>query len=149
MNLQNIELRFFDSASADYEQELMLRQKILRTPLGLILDPEKLKLENHDFHLGAFHDQRLLGCLILSPDSNQILKMRQVAVDDTVQGMGIGKQMVLKSETFAREKNYIEIRLSARVTAIPFYETLGYTVYGDPFLEIGLPHRYMSKNLSP
>jgi len=37
--------------------------------------------------------------------------------------------------------------LSARDTAIPFYERLKYNVEGEPFEEVTIPHRLMAKNL--
>jgi predicted GNAT family N-acyltransferase len=37
--------------------------------------------------------------------------------------------------------------LHARATAVPFYLRLGYTVVGEPFEEVGIPHRGMEKAL--
>jgi predicted GNAT family N-acyltransferase len=37
--------------------------------------------------------------------------------------------------------------LHARQTAVAFYERLRYAVDGEPFMEIGLPHRTMTKEL--
>jgi predicted GNAT family N-acyltransferase len=31
---------------------------------------------------------------------------------------------------------------------VPFYERLGYAVYGDPFEEVGVPHRHMRRALA-
>ena len=30
--------------------------------------------------------------------------------------------------------------LHARQTAVPFYERLGYETYGEPFVEVTIPH---------
>ena len=38
-------------------------------------------------------------------------------------------------------------RLSARATAIGFYQRLGYVAEGEPFLEVTLPHRLMRRRL--
>ena len=37
--------------------------------------------------------------------------------------------------------------LHAREAAVPFYERLGYLSEGEPFDEVGLPHRAMRKRL--
>jgi predicted GNAT family N-acyltransferase len=37
--------------------------------------------------------------------------------------------------------------LNARDTAIPFYLHLGYELVGEPFVEVGIPHRKMRKAL--
>ena len=36
-----------------------------------------------------------------------------------------------------------EIALHARESAVPFYLALGYGLVGEPFEEVGIPHRKM------
>jgi predicted GNAT family N-acyltransferase len=72
-------------------------------------------------------------------------KMRQVAVSPDRQGSGLGRELVLESEAWARRNGFAEIRLHARLNAVPFYERLGYHVEGDEFLEVGIPHFLMRK----
>jgi predicted GNAT family N-acyltransferase len=73
--------------------------------------------------------------------------MRQVAVNDKSQRSGIGSRLVAYSEEYAREHGYETMELNARQTAVPFYLRLGYEITGDPFTEVGLPHRKMQKRL--
>ena len=73
--------------------------------------------------------------------------MRQVAVDDTKQGKGIGSALLQFSETFAQLKGYASIHCHARKTAVPFYLKHGYTIIGDEFTEVNIPHVYMEKLL--
>jgi predicted GNAT family N-acyltransferase len=133
--------------SAEYEQEVRLRSKVLREPLGLRFTPEELSREAGDIHLGAFSEDTLLGCLILSPRPDRVMKMRQVAVDSSSQGLGIGKYLVLYSEERSRQLGFSTLELNARETAVSFYLGLGYEVYGEPFVEVTLPHRKMRKSL--
>jgi predicted GNAT family N-acyltransferase len=37
--------------------------------------------------------------------------------------------------------------LDAQVHAVAFYENLGYAPYGEVFMEAGIPHRRMEKDL--
>lgn len=141
------EFRQIDWSSAEYLQELDLRNRILRIPLGRNLMDENLDNEKADFHLGAFAEDRLVGVLILTPVSGIILKMRQVAIDSDVQGKGIGQQLVRYSETFASHLGYRKIQLHARQTAVSFYLKLNYQLVGEEFMEVGLPHRKMEKDL--
>jgi len=38
--------------------------------------------------------------------------------------------------------------LHARETAVSFYTELGYEVFGEPFVEVTVPHRKMRKTLT-
>ena len=40
-----------------------------------------------------------------------------------------------------------QITLGAQLQALPFYEKLGYTAEGQEFIDAGIPHREMIKNL--
>lgn len=143
----DIEIREITYGSAEYQLELALRTKVLREPLGLKFKPEDLAREKDDFHLGVFSGGKLLGCLILTRLSENTMKMRQVAVDPSTQGVGIGKKLVQASEEKCRELGISTLELSARDTAVSFYLGLGYEVYGEPFEEVTIPHRRMRKVL--
>jgi predicted GNAT family N-acyltransferase len=55
--------------------------------------------------------------------------------------------MVIEAERLLKSRNFNEINLHARENAIPFYLTLGYTLVGDWFTEVGIPHKKMIKHL--
>lgn len=131
--------------SLEYHSEIVLRDRILRKPLGLSLYHEKLDHEQYDIHLGAFQNGILVGVLILTKLENGDYKMRQVAVDEHFQGKGIGKRLVLYAEEYARKKGTERIVLHARNTAVSFYEKLGYQTVGEEFMEVTLPHKKMFK----
>ena len=124
-----------------------MRRRILRTPLGLDFDPEDLEKEVRDIHVAAYDFAVLVGCLVLTPYAEGDMKMRQVAVDDQVQSKGIGTEMVLYSERLVKQRGYKRMVLSARDTAVAFYERLNYSLEGEPFEEVGIPHRMMAKEL--
>ncbi len=139
--------RTFPYGSPDYTASLALREAVLRKPLGLDWELDAFDGEGYSFHLGAFSDDRLLGCLILKPTSATHLKMRQVAVSPDTQGHGIGTKLVIFAEEFARHSGYRQITAHARDTAIPFYRKLGYAIIGASFLELSIPHYLISKDL--
>jgi predicted GNAT family N-acyltransferase len=64
-----------------------------------------------------------------------------------LQGQGIGSQLVLFTDNYAKEKGYKLIHCNARKTAVPFYLKQGYKILGDEFLEVNIPHYYMEKIL--
>jgi predicted GNAT family N-acyltransferase len=141
-------VRQIQYGTREYDEELMLRTKILREPLGLTFTAEQLKAEEQEYHLGAFWGEKLVGCLILKPDSDKLVQMRQVAVAADLQGKGIGREMVLFAEKFIVNKGYTRIILHAREVVVSFYEKLGYRCEGDIFIEVTIPHRTMIKEIA-
>lgn len=132
----------------EYDEEVALRDRILRQPLGLQFNIEDLEKEYSDVHLACYASSgEMVGCLILSPIDNKMIKMRQVAVDAGWQKKGIGSHLVAASEKYALQKGYKEIKLHARDLAVPFYLRLGYEKYGEPFTEVGIEHSAMRKSL--
>lgn len=133
--------------SQQYRETVALRYRILREPLGLSFTDEQLAAEAPDIHVAAFQNGVIVGCLILTPFDDHEIQMRQVAVDTARQGRGVGSGLVAFSEMVAKRQGYRTMRLHARETAVPFYLKLGYTVVGEPFEEVTLPHREMVKPL--
>jgi hypothetical protein len=140
-------LRFVLHESPEYRQAVDLRLRVLRRPIGLDLSEEQLAREDFEFHLVAIERDQVIGCLVLTPLTEGQIKMRQVAVAPETQGNGIGSQMVAESERLAREKGFGQMVLNARETAVAFYLHLDYELVGEPFIEVGIPHRKMAKRL--
>ena len=59
-------LKQIDYGSPEYEMMLRLRNDLLRKPLGLSFDPKELEKEKDDVLIGAFEDDRMLGCCLLT-----------------------------------------------------------------------------------
>ncbi|MEY3965784.1 MAG: hypothetical protein RL263_953 [Bacteroidota bacterium] len=148
MNLSSLTTQWVEFGSKEYYQTLSLRNQVLRKPIHLQFSKDQLSPDKDDWHLGVFFQSECVACLVitLNRDSN-MAKMRQVAVNEINQGQGIGKLMVIEAERRLRAQNFIEIHLHARENAIPFYLTLGYTLVGDWFTEVGIPHKKMIKPL--
>ena len=133
--------------SLEFDRSVQLRREVLRWPLGLDFSPEELASEKKEIVLVAYKGDDLVGTLNLavlrSPDG---LKMRQVAVRPDEQGKGVGRALVEMAEQIAIEAGSGFIKLHARDSALEFYTRLGYATEGEPFEEVGIPHRLMFKN---
>ena len=140
-------LRMIDHGTKEYQQMVHLRHEILRKPLGLAFDEAELENEKEDILIGAFEDDRLLGCCLLSPMDSSTIRLRQMAVPKNMQGKGIGRALMIFAENIARDQGYKRLCMHARRTAIGFYEKLGYAVSGDEFVEVTIPHFTMEKSL--
>lgn len=74
-------------------------------------------------------------------------KAERVAVRRDARRLGVGRIVMETLERSARAAGRREIRLHAQLTALPFYEALGFLASGEVFLEAGIAHRAMSKAL--
>lgn len=145
----SLEMTFssFDTYSVAYQEALQLRQDILRTPLNLTLTEHDIQGEEQDIHIGGFFDGKLLAYCIITRIDNTVAKIRQVAVSSKYQGAGIGTKLMDYAEMHAQELGYQSIELHARAKVIPWYESIGYEIVGDSFMEVGIPHAKMIKSL--
>ena len=140
-------LKQIDHGTTEYQQMVKLRNEILRQPLGLNYAPEELAREKEDILIGAFDDDEMLACCLLTKVDNKTLRLRQMAVQNNLQGKGIGASMMSFAELVARDKGFHTLIMHARKTALGFYEKLGYKVVGDEFIEVTIPHFVMEKKL--
>jgi N-acetylglutamate synthase-like GNAT family acetyltransferase len=136
-------LKLIDYGSPEYEKMLRLRNDLLRKPLGLNFDLQELEKEKDDVLMGAFEDDRLLGCCLLTRVDAKTMRLRQMAVPNNLQGKGIGRALMVFAENIARDMGYETLMMHARVTATGFYEKLGYVKKDGQFIEITIPHVIM------
>lgn len=140
-------LKIIDHGTYEYQQMVQMRNDILRKPLGLSFSTEELEKEKNEVLIGAFEEEKMLGCCMLVREDSKSCRLRQMAVLNNLQGKGIGRALMHFAENIARDLGYKKIIMHARKTAIGFYEKLGYAVIGEEFLEVTLPHYVMEKKL--
>ncbi|MBI5372398.1 MAG: GNAT family N-acetyltransferase [Sphingobacteriales bacterium] len=140
-------LKIIEHGSSDYQKMVQLRDLILRKPLGLVFTPEELEGEKDDILIGAFEEDEILGCCMLVEENSRIIRLRQMAVLNNLQGKGIGRAIMNFAENIARDRGYRVLSMHARKNAIGFYEKMGYCVNGKEFTEVTIPHYVMEKNL--
>ncbi len=133
--------------SIEYKKSVLLRDKVLREPLGLYYTDDYLLRDKGQIILGGYEEKIIQAVLHLKIVNTETIQMRQVAVKKNRQGKGVGGELVQFAENIAKDRDFKRIELNARETSIHFYEKQGYKCIGEPFEEIGLPHRKMFKNL--
>lgn len=74
-------------------------------------------------------------------------KVERVAVLGERRGLGLGRALMEVLEAEAMRQGLGKAKLNAQTAVIPFYERLGYTAYGEEFMDAGIPHRAMVKPL--
>lgn len=140
-------LKIIDYGSKEYNQMLDLRRLILRRPLGLDFTNEDIDKEKEDIHIAAYEDDEMLGCCMLTQEAPGVVRLRQMAVKQGLQGKGIGRVLMQFAENIARDRGNRKMTMHARKTAIGFYEKQGYEIKGNEFSEVTIPHYIMEKEL--
>ena len=140
-------IRQIDHGTKEYHQMVDLRLEILRKPLNLRFTKEELENEKQDILIGAFEEDKILGCCLLTRIDDNSVRLRQMAVQNNLQGKGIGASMLNYAENIARDHGFKNMVMHARKPVIGFYEKLGYKVTSSEFEEITIPHHVMEKAL--
>jgi N-acetylglutamate synthase-like GNAT family acetyltransferase len=142
-----MEIRLIETGTEDYEQMKQLRLEVLLRPIGVpetYINPQR---EKNELLVGAFDGEKMIGCCVLTAVDSSRLQLRQMAVDTTVQGKGVGARIVSFSENLGRERGFAELFMHARDAVMGFYTKCGYKVRGEQFFEVGIPHHIMYKAL--
>lgn len=125
---------------------LEIRRKVFieeqRVPEDLELDQQ----EGECTHFLATDGDLDVGTARLKPVDGKA-KAQRVAVLPSHRNTGVGKALMDALEAEARAQGMKTVVLSSQVSAIPFYERLGYAAHGDVYKDAGIDHRDMSKSL--
>jgi predicted GNAT family N-acyltransferase len=140
-------LTFIDPGHPLYAGELDLRFRVLREPLGFPRSAVAFPFEGNSLHLVAHEGDAVVGCVLFNPEDAHGGRLFQMAVSPPLQGRGLGIRLVRSLEAELRRRGFTHVHLHARAHVVPFYERLGYAVYGEPFTEVNVPHRHMRKAL--
>ena len=115
--------------------------------------PEELELDAYDEEESTKHvllveqEQNAMGTARFRPYGNGVLKIERVAVLAENRGNGSGKMIMEAIEAEAEKAGYHLMKLSAQIHAKKFYERLGFESKGETYLEAGIEHVDMFKNI--
>jgi predicted GNAT family N-acyltransferase len=131
-----------------YREELILRERYLRMPLGLNLSESDLNNEDIQLHFGVLHNDELIACIVMKPINQALIKLRQMVVKEEFRSIGVGSMLLDNTIKEIVKRSFELIQLNARLTAIKFYEKNGFIQQGSTFIEVGIPHVLMIKTLN-
>lgn len=110
--------------------------------------PRELEFDERDAlcrHVLAFDGDLAIGTGRL--DLGYGGKVGRVAVVATHRRSGVGAAVMQRLHTLAREQRQAHLWCNAQLTAVPFYERLGYVGSGPTFFEAGIEHVRMEYTL--
>lgn len=110
--------------------------------------PEDLEWDEFDAtaqHILALNfDSQAIGTGRIINDGH----IGRMAVLKKCRHQGIGSAILLALLDIAKKQKLEQVYCYAQVEAIPFYEQHGFVCDGDEFMDAGIPHKTMHKNLS-
>jgi len=126
----------YDAEDA-YHDLLSLRTKVLRDGL-LPFTPIELQSEKDDLHIGLYRlgKAEAIGCFLIRR-VGEWCQMRQVAIDPSEQGKGLGSLLITYFEDYALSTGVTHLFIEARAAAVPFYLRNGYKVLPESFVNKG------------
>jgi predicted GNAT family N-acyltransferase len=74
-------------------------------------------------------------------------KVERICVLEKARKTGAGKAIMNAIENHAHKKDIHKLKLNAQTHAIPFYAGLGYEVVSEEFMDAGIPHKTMVKEV--
>jgi predicted GNAT family N-acyltransferase len=121
-----------------------LRHEVFVLGQGVPEDLERDALDAVADHAVALVDGRVVGTGRLLPTAT----LGRMAVAEPARGLGVGAALLACLEDCARSRGFGVVELHAQVHAAGFYDKAGYTPYGDVYLEAGIEHQSMRKELA-
>jgi len=110
--------------------------------------PEELEWDEYDakaIHVVAYDaDDQVIGTARLLTDGH----IGRMAVLEPWRKNGVGSALLEKLLLLAQQRNLSKVFLHAQTSAIEFYKRHGFTTLGEEFMDAGIPHRYMEKELA-
>ena len=90
---------------------------------------------------------QVVGTCRLLPDGERI-KLGRMAVARSRRGEGIAALLLAEADRQAAAHGAKRISLGAQLPAVSVYERAGYTARGEVFLDAGLEHVWMDKQIA-
>jgi GNAT superfamily N-acetyltransferase len=122
-----------------------LRQRILY-PEQKLYEME-MEEDNNGLHFAAFKDNAIVSVVSLFAKGDDY-QFRKFAVDDSLQNLGIGRQMLDHITQFAKTNGAKRLWCNARVSAIGFYLKAGFEHTGQLFTRHGFDYEILEKDLT-
>ena len=147
--MTNLKITSYTADDPVYKQACVLREQVLRTPLGMVLreqDKEQDRCSNM-YHFAAVSEQGCVGSVSLYVQE-QGAELRQMCVAPDCHGQGVGAKLVVFAEQVMVAQGVIQVKMHARVSAQSFYQRLGYVANSNAHDHLGIAHVWMCRLLS-
>ncbi|MFC2035169.1 GNAT family N-acetyltransferase [Chloroflexota bacterium] len=129
------------------KEALSIRTKVFVEELGI---PSKLDQDGNDpaaVHMVVKKGDHAIGTVRIRFLANQQAKLERMAIVKPSRGLGIGRGVISFIEKELKKRGTEQIVLHAQHPVIEFYKKCGFEKTGLPFLEAGIKHSRMEKDI--
>ncbi|KGR76286.1 GNAT family N-acetyltransferase [Ureibacillus sinduriensis] len=127
-----------------------IRKEIFVEEQGVPLEDEFDQFDNLDGlckHILVYYNEQPVGTgRIRFVDG--VGKLERICILKDFRKLGLGKIIIKELEAIAIEREASQVKLHGQTHAEGFYTNLGYYTDSDIFMEDGIPHVLMRKDLS-
>ena len=124
-----------------------IRRKVFVEEQGVPLADELDKYETSAEHILVYYKDKPVGTGRLRI-IDDVGKLERICVLADYRKSGLGKIIVHKLEELAYKKGILKLKLHGQTQAQEFYQKLGYHKASQVFIEDGIPHLLMVKELT-
>ncbi len=136
------------SGDDDWARCVDIRRAVFIEEQGVSERDELDGLDDRCVHFLALDHAAAVGTARLWVTPEGQAKAQRVAVLARHRGRGIGGRLMSALEHAAATAGHREVILGAQLSAVSFYEGIGYVAYGPVFDDAGIDHRMMKKALA-
>lgn len=136
-----------DLNSSYYNDAVEIRRKVFIEEQHVPLELEIDDLEDQTIHVIGYLENEPVATARLYQKNATTFKIQRVAVSIDFRKRNLGNHLMLEIERYAKSKHFKKLLLGAQDHALAFYEKLDYQIDGEGFMDAGIPHHMMIKNL--
>lgn len=93
------------------------------------------------------NDQKPISVARLIIENDDVVRITRVATLKKYRGKKINRQIIKKLENFAKEKGYKKAIIHAELTAVSYYEEIGYKICSNIYIEDKTKCQSLQKSL--
>jgi len=131
----------------EHADAFAVRKKVFVEEQGVPLHLECDAFDATATHFIMYEDNEPAGAARLRNIEDHTAKIERVCILQSQRGKKLGALIMKEMENYAVSIGLQKLKLHAQSYAVPFYEKLGYTVTSPEFMDAGIPHRAMEKNI--
>jgi len=135
------------TCDVELQESFAVRRRVFVQEQGI---SEDLVFDGHDreaLHMVVKDGQIVIGSARVQLLANNQAKLERMAVLRHYRRNGIGRKMLLFLNTVWKEKQVQQVIVHAQLEVVPFYTLCGFDESGLPFLEAGIRHIKMRKQV--
>ncbi|MCG3864430.1 MULTISPECIES: GNAT family N-acetyltransferase [unclassified Photobacterium] len=137
----DVKIVAFDGANK--ESIRLVREQVFIKEQHIDPEIEFDGLDSQAVHVLVVDGEQPLGTGRILADGH----IGRIAIIKAARGQGLGVKVVQALVEYAKQQGYPRVDLGAQTHAVDFYRKLGFTPYGDEFMEANIPHQAMEQRL--